>query len=161
MLVKVDKFILHVDFIVLDMQEDRAIPIILGRPFLNTGKALIDVHEGKLILRIHDEQVTFNVFKALKNPNDDASCFRVDFADCLVQENFERSMPKDVLYRSLTLQHNYDEKEQEIEKCVAMLDSRPFYHHRMRFEELERKAVNHLKPSIEHPPELELKQLPS
>ena len=42
-LVKVDKFIFTADFIVLDMEEDKEIPIILGRPFLATGKALIDV----------------------------------------------------------------------------------------------------------------------
>ena len=42
-LVKVDKFIFPADFIVLDMEEDKEIPIILGRPFLATGRALIDV----------------------------------------------------------------------------------------------------------------------
>ena len=42
-LVKVDKFILLAGFIVLDMEEDKEIPIILGRPFLTTGRALIDV----------------------------------------------------------------------------------------------------------------------
>ncbi|XP_031378355.1 uncharacterized protein LOC116193748 [Punica granatum] len=47
-LVKVDKFIFPVDFIVLEMEEDREVPMILGRPFLATGKALIDVEQGKL-----------------------------------------------------------------------------------------------------------------
>ncbi|KAM6574928.1 hypothetical protein CsatA_023255 [Cannabis sativa] len=42
-LVKVDKFIFPTDFIVLDMEEDSNVPIILGRPFLATGQALIDV----------------------------------------------------------------------------------------------------------------------
>ena len=42
-LVKFNKLILPADFIVLDMEEDREIPIILGRPFLATGRALIDV----------------------------------------------------------------------------------------------------------------------
>ena len=42
-LVKVDKFICSADFIVLDMKKDKEIPIILGRPFLATGKATIDV----------------------------------------------------------------------------------------------------------------------
>ncbi|KAL5580496.1 hypothetical protein UlMin_012938 [Ulmus minor] len=51
-LVKVDKFIFPADFIVLDMEEDREVPLILGRPFLATGKTLIDVHQGKLILRV-------------------------------------------------------------------------------------------------------------
>ena len=47
-LVKVDKFIFLVDFLVLDMEEDREIPLILGRSFLATGRALIDVHSGNL-----------------------------------------------------------------------------------------------------------------
>ncbi|XP_073138509.1 uncharacterized protein [Henckelia pumila] len=44
-LVKVDKFIFPVDFVVLDMEEDNEIPLILGRTFLATGKALIDVQK--------------------------------------------------------------------------------------------------------------------
>ncbi|KAM6592929.1 hypothetical protein CsatA_000632 [Cannabis sativa] len=51
-LVKVDKFIFPADFIVLDMEEDNNVPIILGRPFLATGKALIDVQKGELKLRL-------------------------------------------------------------------------------------------------------------
>ncbi|KAL5572381.1 hypothetical protein UlMin_021978 [Ulmus minor] len=62
-LVKVDKFIFPADFIVLDMEEDREVPLILGRPFLATGRTLIDVHQGKLILRVQDEQVTFMFLK--------------------------------------------------------------------------------------------------
>ena len=42
-LIKVDKFIFPTDFVVLDMEEDHDIPIILGRPFLATDRALIDV----------------------------------------------------------------------------------------------------------------------
>ncbi|XP_073153053.1 uncharacterized protein [Henckelia pumila] len=51
MLVKVDKFIFPVDFVVLDMEEDLDMPLILGRPFLATGKTLIDVQKGELMLR--------------------------------------------------------------------------------------------------------------
>lgn len=46
-LVKVDKFIFPADFIILDMEEDLNVPIILGRPFLATGQALIDVQKGE------------------------------------------------------------------------------------------------------------------
>ena len=42
-LVKVGKFIFPMDFIILDMEEDREVPLILGRPFLATRRALIDV----------------------------------------------------------------------------------------------------------------------
>ncbi|XP_016173116.1 uncharacterized protein LOC107615578 [Arachis ipaensis] len=51
------------DFVVLDMEENYLHLIILGRLFLATGLALIDVEQGELILRIHDEQLTFQAFK--------------------------------------------------------------------------------------------------
>ncbi|XP_073067285.1 uncharacterized protein [Primulina eburnea] len=84
-LVKVDKFIFPVDFVVLDMEEDREIPLILGRPFLATGKALIDVQKGELVLRLNDESVVFNVFQSIKYPNDTSDCFRIDATDELVE----------------------------------------------------------------------------
>ena len=62
MLVKVGSYYLPIDFIVLEMDENPIYPIILGRPFLATARALIDVERGELVLRIHDEQLTFNVF---------------------------------------------------------------------------------------------------
>ncbi|KAL0455044.1 UNVERIFIED_CONTAM: hypothetical protein Slati_0843600 [Sesamum latifolium] len=65
-LVKVGKFIIPVDFIVLDMEEDVNMPLILGRPFLATSRALIDVQKGQLTLRVNDEHVVFNVFKPMK-----------------------------------------------------------------------------------------------
>jgi len=59
-LVKIDKFIFPVDFVILDMDEDERLPLILGRPFLATSRALIDVLDGKLTLRVADEHVTFD-----------------------------------------------------------------------------------------------------
>src|SRR5438270_6466734 len=58
-LIKVDKFIFPIDLVVLDMEEDRSIPIILGRGFLKTARAIIDVDGGKMILRVGDESVEF------------------------------------------------------------------------------------------------------
>ncbi|XP_031256495.1 uncharacterized protein LOC116114490 [Pistacia vera] len=84
-LVKVDKFIFPVDFVVLDME----IPLILGRPFLATGRILINVQQGKLILRVQDETVTFNVFEAMKFPSELDSCFSVDLVDKLVTDTIE------------------------------------------------------------------------
>ncbi|XP_062118325.1 uncharacterized protein LOC133831938 [Humulus lupulus] len=51
-LVKVEKFIFPADFIVLDMEEDENVPIILGRPFLATRHALIDVQKCELKLQV-------------------------------------------------------------------------------------------------------------
>lgn len=65
-LVKVDKFIFHVDFIVFDMKVDQEVPLTLGRTFLTLGRSLINVHNGQLTLRINDQEVTFNMFDAMK-----------------------------------------------------------------------------------------------
>ncbi|RYR15736.1 hypothetical protein Ahy_B04g072660 [Arachis hypogaea] len=54
-LVKVGKYFLPTDFVILDMEESHTHPIILGRPLLATARALIDVERWELILRIHDE----------------------------------------------------------------------------------------------------------
>ncbi|XP_050207516.1 uncharacterized protein LOC126656934 [Mercurialis annua] len=64
-LVKVDKFIFHVDFVILDYAVDKNCPMILGRPFMNTGRALIDVHAGKLTLRIDEDSVEFDMKKLM------------------------------------------------------------------------------------------------
>lgn len=62
-MVKVDKFIFLVNFIVLDIEEDEEITWILGRPFVSMSRALIDVREGKVAMRVEDEEVTFDVLK--------------------------------------------------------------------------------------------------
>ena len=78
-LVKVDKFIFRVDFVVLDMEEDEKVPIILGRPFLATSWALIDVESGELTLRVGDDKVQLSIYqndKLLKKENE--GCMRVE-----------------------------------------------------------------------------------
>nr|GEZ73190.1 hypothetical protein [Tanacetum cinerariifolium] len=65
--VKINKFIFLVDFVVMEMDEDELVLIILGRPFLATARAVIDVHEGKLSLRVRNETVTFNSGKFMKS----------------------------------------------------------------------------------------------
>ncbi|XP_075078497.1 uncharacterized protein LOC142164562 [Nicotiana tabacum] len=52
-LLQIGKFIFPADFIILDYKVDELVPIILGRPLLATGDAIIKVREGKMILRIH------------------------------------------------------------------------------------------------------------
>ncbi|XP_070050653.1 uncharacterized protein [Nicotiana tomentosiformis] len=58
-LVRVNKFVLPVDFIVVRMEENKEIPLILGRPLLATGRAIFDIHDRKLMLRVGEETVTF------------------------------------------------------------------------------------------------------
>ena len=92
-LVKAEKFIFPAYFIILDMEEDKEIPIIFGRPFLATGRALIDVHKGELKIRVQDDEVTFNVFNALKYPAVSDNCFRLDMIEVIVSIQADHSDP--------------------------------------------------------------------
>ncbi|GJW31487.1 reverse transcriptase domain-containing protein [Tanacetum coccineum] len=56
--VKVGKFYFLADFVVLDFIADPRVPLILGRPFLRTAHALIDVYEGEITLRNDDQSLT-------------------------------------------------------------------------------------------------------
>ncbi|GJT75481.1 DNA-directed DNA polymerase [Tanacetum coccineum] len=55
-LIKIDKFVLPIDFVILDMREDSRIPIILGRPFLATFRAMIDVFNKMITLKVGSEE---------------------------------------------------------------------------------------------------------
>nr|GEZ86889.1 reverse transcriptase domain-containing protein [Tanacetum cinerariifolium] len=59
--VKVGKFHFPTDFVVIDFDADPRLPLILERSFLKTERALIDVYEGELTLRVSNKAVTFNL----------------------------------------------------------------------------------------------------
>ncbi|XP_009619890.2 uncharacterized protein [Nicotiana tomentosiformis] len=65
-LVQLEKFVFPANFIILDCKVDEEIPIILGRPFLATGRALIDCEMGELKMRLNNEEITFNVQKSMQ-----------------------------------------------------------------------------------------------
>lgn len=72
LLVQVDKLIVPVDFVVMEMEtcnHKLVDPVILlGRPFMATTQTIIDVHNGKLKMTVLGETVEFDVFKAMSLP---------------------------------------------------------------------------------------------
>ncbi|XP_012844223.1 PREDICTED: uncharacterized protein LOC105964247, partial [Erythranthe guttata] len=77
-LVKVDKFILPADFLVLDIEEDENIPLILGRPFLATGRSIIDVGKRELRMSVGEETVIFKVYRVDEKPITANGCYLLD-----------------------------------------------------------------------------------
>ena len=67
-LIKVGKFVFPIDFVVINVEDDKQVPLLLGRPFLAIGAALIYVKKGELTLRVEDEAVPFNLNHSLKQP---------------------------------------------------------------------------------------------
>jgi hypothetical protein len=88
-LMKVDKLIFPVDFVVLEMPEDDDIPLILGRPFLRTGRCLIDLEDGTLTLKMYYEVVKLNVLEAIKHPKEKEECYRVDILNSIIGEQIK------------------------------------------------------------------------
>ncbi|XP_052311391.1 uncharacterized protein LOC112328498 [Populus trichocarpa] len=153
-LVKVGKFIFPADFIILDMKEDNEIPILLGRPFLATGGALIDVKKGELRLRVNEKEVIFNVFKAIKQPDMGESCFSIQVVESLINDKVK--LPTDPLEACLL--NKVWEEDAEIAEYTCWMDS--FEPNRRRyFEDLGQPAPK-IKSTSEQAPVLELQPLP-
>ncbi|XP_038888913.1 uncharacterized protein LOC120078683 [Benincasa hispida] len=60
-LVTIEKFILPTNFIIMDYETDKDVPIILGRPFLSTDRAQIDVHKGDITLSVNGQKLRFDI----------------------------------------------------------------------------------------------------
>ncbi|GKA52680.1 reverse transcriptase domain-containing protein [Tanacetum coccineum] len=85
--VKVGKFHFLADFVVVDYVVDPRVPLILGRPFLRTARALIDVYGEELTLRVDDEAITFKVGQTSRySYNDAESVNRIDVIDISCEE---------------------------------------------------------------------------
>ncbi|GKE92299.1 reverse transcriptase domain-containing protein [Tanacetum coccineum] len=89
--VKVGKFHFLTDFVVIDFDVDPRVPLILGRYFLRTGRALIDVYEGELILRDGDKQLIFHVDSTSKLPqkHTNESINMINFINVICEDSFE------------------------------------------------------------------------
>ncbi|KAG9444595.1 hypothetical protein H6P81_015935 [Aristolochia fimbriata] len=72
----------------LDIEVDKNLPIILGRPFLATAGALIDVKQGKLTLRLNNDKLSFNIKEAIRQPATpyEDFCFSIDMVDSCIAE---------------------------------------------------------------------------
>ena len=58
-LVEVESFIFLEDFVILDSEVDFKVSIVLGRPLLSTGCALVDMEKGQMKFRLNNEKATF------------------------------------------------------------------------------------------------------
>ncbi|GJU07498.1 reverse transcriptase domain-containing protein, partial [Tanacetum coccineum] len=88
--VQVGKFTFPADFVVIDYDIDPCVPLILGRPFLRTIRALVDVHGEKLTLRVGNEKLSFNVESTSKYPHKhgDGSINQIDIIETTCEDHF-------------------------------------------------------------------------
>nr|GEY69908.1 DNA-directed DNA polymerase [Tanacetum cinerariifolium] len=89
--VKVGVFHFSADFVVVDFEPDPRVLLILGRCFLKTGRALIDVHKGKLTLRIRNKAITYNLDQTLRYSTNynQITANKIDVIDTACEEYFQ------------------------------------------------------------------------
>ncbi|GKB53805.1 reverse transcriptase domain-containing protein [Tanacetum coccineum] len=197
--VKVGKFHFPTDFVVVDFEAGPRVPLILGRSFLRTGRALIDVYGEEITLRVNDEAVTFNLDQTTRYSStyDDMSVNRIDIIDVACEEysqevlgfsnnssggnptttfepiisdsflSFTPFEESDFILEEIEaflkddsispeIDHADCDPEGDICLIEKLLNNDPF-----QLPLMDLKEVTKAKPSIEEPPELELKDLPS
>ncbi|GJW83585.1 reverse transcriptase domain-containing protein [Tanacetum coccineum] len=187
--VKVGKFHFPTDFVVVDFEADPRVPLILGRSFLRTSHALIDVYGEEITLRVDNEAITFNLNQTTRYSSsyDDVSINRIDVIDevCeeyapellgfsnkslggnptptskpltseFILEKIEAYLKDDSI--SPEIDHADYDAEGDIWLIEIFLNNDPFQLPPM---DLKQGEVIKAKPSIEEPPKLELKDLPS
>nr|GFB28201.1 reverse transcriptase domain-containing protein [Tanacetum cinerariifolium] len=168
--VKVGKFHFPTDFIVVDYVVDPRVPLILGRPFLRTRRASIDVYGEELTFRVNDESITFKVGQTSKySYNDAKSINRIDVIDVACHEYVQergdfileeieacltsKSIPPGINDTDLDLEGDIHLLEELLNNDPSLSPLPP--------KELNVEETKTVKSSIDKPPELKLKKLPS
>ncbi|GJS34471.1 reverse transcriptase domain-containing protein [Tanacetum coccineum] len=187
--VKVRKFHFPTDFVVVNFEADPRVPIILGRSFFRTSRALIDVYREEITLWVDNEAVTFNLDQTTRYSfTNDKSVNRIDIIDAVCEEyapkllgfsnndssggnptptsepltsefiieEIEAYLKDDSI--SPEIDHADCDPEEDICLIENLLNNDPFQLPPM---DVKQSEVIKAKSSIEEPPELELKDLPS
>ncbi|GKB15968.1 reverse transcriptase domain-containing protein [Tanacetum coccineum] len=167
MLVKVGKFIFPVDFIILKMEEDSKVSLYLGRHFLHTADAVIQVKQKQLNLRVGTERMVFNIDSAIKHSYlTDDTCFRIDVIDEILEEDFDALLDEgSKILHSIEGAIHEEEIFYEFDKFIAMVVNENYDSEsdkeEPKFEKITINTYYKIKTSLEEPPtNLELKPLP-
>ncbi|GJX18405.1 reverse transcriptase domain-containing protein [Tanacetum coccineum] len=209
----VGKFQFPADFVVVDFEPDPRVPLILGRCFLKTSHALIDVYGGEITLRVGKEAITFNLDQTSKYTADynhmtvnkidviDMACDEYSQevlgfsnviasgnptpyfepivstaspnltpfgdSDFLLMEEADSFLALEDDPTSSEVDPTYQDPEGDILILEAILNSEPpppLPNHEQYMPEVRKELklceAKTVEPSIDEPPEVELKELP-
>nr|XP_025661598.1 uncharacterized protein LOC112757205 [Arachis hypogaea] len=118
------------------MEEEGHSSIILGRPFLTTARAIIDVEKGEMTLRVHDEKMIINGFKAMQYPLEKEKHMRVKMIEEVKEELLE--------------DNNQEEQEEEIEVEQAIIKKVAEVSFEGKTEERPKQELKPLPPHLKY-----------
>ncbi|GJW74743.1 reverse transcriptase domain-containing protein [Tanacetum coccineum] len=159
-----------------DYDVDPRVPLILGRPVLRTARALIDVYGEELTLRVNDEAITFKYAQEVLGFSNSSTSGNPTPSDPIIASSSPSLTPfegGDFILEEIetylctpeelsNLDNDYYDTEGDILYLEKLLNEDPSPTlPPMKNDDLKQVDVTMTKPSIEEPPELELKDLPS
>ncbi|XP_022014136.1 uncharacterized protein LOC110913622 [Helianthus annuus] len=143
------------------MDEDSKVPLILGRPFLNTARTIVDVVTSQITLRVNYEHVNFDIKRSMQHPQShDDMLYYVDIVDTCVSSHFQGTIEEIDTDTHLLCENQNGilqeghETEQPVYQIGEDGSQSPD-----QFMEIDREVEEKSKPSVEDPPSLELKEL--
>ncbi|XP_057989055.1 uncharacterized protein LOC110658919 [Hevea brasiliensis] len=142
---------------------DIHIPIILGRPFLATAGAIIDVKNGRLTLKVGEEEVEFNLNQTLKKYHGVDLRLRVDVIDEIVEEEFKKRYPEDPLENCLVHSKTTKDENPEVAAFAQILEATQAVvgDQVLQVEELKYEVAHPSLLNEKDAPQEDLKPLPS
>jgi len=155
--IRIEAVEIPADFVVLEMDEEPKDPLILGRPFLATVGAMIDVKKGKIDLnRGKDYRMTFDVKDVMKKPTIERQLFWIEEMDHLADELMEELVEEDHLNSALTKNGGDGFLHLETLSYQKLLDSHKVMEESEPFEELKGQATEVMTMSEEGSTQVQL-----
>lgn len=160
-LVKFDVFIFPTDYVILECEVEFKVLIILGQPFLPTGRGLVDMEKGKMKFILNNKEITFKICQSMQHPGDVkvVSVLHLpeeEKLDVPIKERLGIEALEAVIIKFV------EEHITEYEVMVSALCSMGTYTYAPRnlHMDLKNRVTPPAKPSIVKHPVLELKALP-
>eukprot|EP00257_Ricinus_communis_P013554 XP_015571015.1 uncharacterized protein LOC107260809 [Ricinus communis] len=117
---RVGKFFILCDFVVIEMEEDAQVPIILGRPFLATAGATIDMKNGKITFEVGDEKMEYSLISSMDSSSKDETIYSMDALDEVVEAKAADLQLDDSL--QMILMGSADKKDWETREYKRLLE---------------------------------------
>ncbi|KAL1208875.1 hypothetical protein V5N11_010552 [Cardamine amara subsp. amara] len=149
--VRIGDTLVPADFVVLELDKDPKDPLILGRAFLCTARAIIDVQEGIVDLRLGDMVVRFEMNKLIKKPMIDGQTFVIHDGSEIAGEVTEEILAKYPLEVALTKAEGvHGFLIEDTEGLAKMLDSSLRVEKMVAYMSLEGEKIRWGKIRLEH-----------
>ena len=98
-----ESFIFPADFVILDCEVDFEVPIILGRTFLATGRALVDMEKGQMTFQLNNEEDTFNICRTMRQSGELQSVSAISHKEKMKKETEQKNAKQEYMVGDLVL----------------------------------------------------------